>query len=136
MKDITITTNKEDLYENSIELGNIDGYLYSIKEINQTLQPEEKIEGQIISKLYLLKGAIVIQNKRITGLLNFSSSIEGQIKIPLSQNYEFYSESFEITPSFLKQVLNTQNKIMKENVQVNEIQTYEVSNDSGTTFII
>lgn len=47
-----------------------------------------------------------------------------------------YKGEYEVTPSTEEQVLPTKNKSMRNDVTVKEIPTYEVSNDSGTTFII
>lgn len=50
--------------------------------------------------------------------------------------YPDYKGSYEITPSLEEQMLKTKNRSMNKDVTVNPIPTYEVSNDSGTTFII
>lgn len=47
-----------------------------------------------------------------------------------------YNGKYEITPKTEEQVLQTKNKSMRENLTVKGIPTYEVSNSSGTTFII
>lgn len=47
-----------------------------------------------------------------------------------------YKGKYEITPGIEKQVLQTKNRSMRDNVTIKEIPTYAVSNSEGTTFII
>lgn len=47
-----------------------------------------------------------------------------------------YKGEYEVTPSPEEQTLPTKNKSMRKDVTIKKIPTYEVSNSSGTTFII
>lgn len=50
--------------------------------------------------------------------------------------FEHYNGEYEVIPNTKDQEMETRGKIMDENVIVKKIPTYEVSNDSGTTFIV
>ncbi len=47
-----------------------------------------------------------------------------------------YDGDYEVTPKTEDQLLNTENKSMTKDVVIKKIPTFEVSNESGTTFII
>lgn len=47
-----------------------------------------------------------------------------------------YNGEYEVTPDEEEQTLFTKNKSMKDDVIIKAIPTYEVSNSTGTTFII
>lgn len=51
-------------------------------------------------------------------------------------DYDFYTGKYKVTPSNQNQILKTQDKVMRDNVTVSKIPTYEVSNEFGTTFVI
>lgn len=53
-----------------------------------------------------------------------------------SGNIAAYDGEYKVTPSTREQILETKGKRMKEDVTVNKIPSYEVSNETGTTFII
>ena len=69
-----------------------------------------------------------ITQTRITARLSFVvQQIEG----------EYYQGAYEVTPRpFASTVLQTQNKVMTDNVTVLEIPYYETSNIHGKTVII
>lgn len=50
--------------------------------------------------------------------------------------YPDYKGNYEVTPDVAGQTLQTKNKSMNEDVTINPIPAYEVSNETGTTFII
>ena len=149
MKSIIITTSK-DVYNNNFEENNLmDGTLVNAKQIYGTLssvtslkgeisKTNDSIQGEIFSEIPLVEGVIIIQDALI-GQLNSIFKIEGIIEVPYEQEteeYDFYQGPIEVTPSFIPQLLKTENKIVRNNIKVYQIKTYEVSNQSGTTFII
>jgi len=70
------------------------------------------------------------QDDVLIGLL----SIAGK---PIYTEHEKYSGDYVVKPApFLEQTLETNNKLMQDNVVVLEIPYYEVSNISGKTIII
>lgn len=73
----------------------------------------------------------------ITGFLSAQASIQGSLTVPRYVGAESYDGPYEVTPrAFDAEVLQTQNKLMRDDVTVLEIPTYETSNEYGTTFII
>ena len=148
MESVIITARKDNFKENNLikgfltKVGQTTGVLNSLVSLEGELNKfNDSIKGQIFFKPSFIEGVIITQDTLI-GQLNSIFNIEGIIEVPQKQkvnnncDYDFYSGSVNITPSFTKQILNTKNKILKENMKVYQIQTYEVSNDSGTTFII
>lgn len=51
-------------------------------------------------------------------------------------DYPFYKGDYNVVPKTSEQTLPTKNTVMKHDLSVSKIPTYEVSNESGTTFII
>lgn len=52
-------------------------------------------------------------------------------------DYEYYNGPYEVTPrAYNKIILETDNKLMKDDVLVNEVPYYETSNISGNTVYI
>ena len=52
------------------------------------------------------------------------------------KNHEYYDGSYAVTPKTKAQTLETADKVMRADVDVKAIPTYEVSNDKGTTVYI
>lgn len=48
-----------------------------------------------------------------------------------TSNYEVYDGLYQVTPKTVSQTLATANKLMQDNVMVEEIPYAEVTNDSG-----
>lgn len=115
----------------------IQGILDSIIEISdfQNNIKQQCITGVILPQKILIEG--YLQNKDIIkGSLNSKSQISGSIKVPFTQNYDTYDGITEVVPAFKEQILLTKQKLLRNNIKVKEILTYEVSNSCGTTFII
>lgn len=73
----------------------------------------------------------------VSGQLQVFPTMTGIIQIPsFPEQYETYSGPTNIIPSFFEQNLDTSEKVLKTNIKVFQIQTYETSNEFGTTFII
>ena len=65
------------------------------------------------------------------------AQFKGEIKIPTVMDADYYTGTYEYTPNFTEQELQTRNKTMRENVVFHSIQTYETSNEAGgITFVI
>ena len=139
------------------QIATINVNLEGIKSIEGNLSREIKIQGTLDSvietfdfqnniKQQGITGDIVLpqevliegylQSKDIIkGSLSSMSQISGDIKVPFTQ-YDTYDGITEVVPAFIQQVLFTKQKLLRKNIKVREIQTYEVSNTYGTTFII
>lgn len=52
------------------------------------------------------------------------------------QTYMTYDGEYKVIPKTYSQELETQNRVMHENLKILEIPYYEVSNENGTTVII
>lgn len=85
------------------------------EKIIAILKPVEKVEVAL-KEPPKLTGRIELKNVILTG--------------------EEYTGAYSVTPSFSTQTLPTNNKQLREDIVVTEIPTYEVSNETGTTFII
>lgn len=53
-----------------------------------------------------------------------------------SGEYDFYKGDYSIIPKINSQIMDTKDKIMKDNVEVAAIPFHEVSNENGTTIVI
>lgn len=68
--------------------------------------------------------------------LSSNGSISAEFSLPTQVEAEHYAGSYEYTPTFHEQVLPTANKLLDSDLHFHSIQTYETSNEYGTTFII
>lgn len=64
-----------------------------------------------------------------------ADQVKSMIDEAISHIAKFDGE-YEVTPRIIAQTLDTKDKLMTDNVTVTEIPTYEVNNESGTTFYI
>lgn len=78
----------------------------------------------------------VISTKTISGSLSGSYKISGAISIPSHMEMSKYDGVYEFTPTFSEQDVPTANKYLTSDILIHSIQTFETSNDFGTTFII
>lgn len=74
-------------------------------------------------------------NINIVGSLNSVGEIVGNLSLNGTE-YTDYNGEYEITPQVESQILQTRNKIMRNNMQINEIPYYETSNEYGKTAYI
>lgn len=146
MDNIVFVTKKDNIYiNNNISDKKIEGFLSPLnKKIEGSLSFLKEIKGEIKTINYI-QGELLLKSKiqgfikgkeKMIGILKPSLNFQSNIKIPFSQKYDNYTGEKKVVPSFSKQILNTRNKLVNSDIEVFEIQTYETSNDFGTTFII
>lgn len=78
----------------------------------------------------------LVARQCITGDIPTTLNATGGVSVPKFIGGEEYNGEYEVIPATEPQILPTANKTLFENVTVQEIPTYSVSNDKGTTFII
>lgn len=66
------------------------------------------------------------ENKELIFPTDFIEEIE-----TLAQDYEIWNGNYIVTPTIAAQILETQGKVMKNNMVINEIPYTEISNTSG-----
>lgn len=86
-----------------------------------------------------------IENNTIIGTLNTGISLTGNmssvnnitstLNLDVGQHTD-YDGDYEITPKTESQILLTKNKILRNNMQINEIPYYETGNEYGKTIYI
>lgn len=148
MKKVVITATKKDVYISDIaDTKELTNTLVQSIEMEGSLNPSFEITGQIKELDGFIQGEL-FQKSEISGVLNnrqelltgtlekSSNSVTGEVRIPFGE-YEIYSGSTEVTPSFFEQTLQTEGKVVNKDIKVFQIQTYETSNEfGGLTFII
>lgn len=74
----------------------------------------------------------------LSGQFTTTGKLVGEVVIPTSVHTELYEGNYVITPKVSDDVvLLTKEKVLKDNLTVQKIPQYEVSNDAGgKTFII
>lgn len=74
----------------------------------------------------------------LTGYLNRAPTLYGTISIKNCGGSDFpiYDGAYEVTPRSYEQILDTDRKLMLDDVTVHEIPYYETSNTSGITAYI
>lgn len=83
----------------------------------------------LIQYLPLIADAIRVrsgENKELIFPTDFIEEIE-----TLAQDYEIWNGNYIVTPTIAAQILETQGKVMKNNMVINKIPYTEVSNTSG-----
>lgn len=91
------------------------------------IETEQSLVGSIETKHYV--DGLICADNYISGNLNIGVIIE---RLP-----DYYEGEYEITPKLASQIMATKLMLMKDDVTINKIPAYEVTNSSGgTTFTI
>lgn len=92
------------------------------KAVSCVLSCDESLSGSLSAK------------GGLSGTLSKESGLSGKLGLP---GHAVYAGDYNIIPkAFKTQVLETENKIMTNNVTVNEVPYFETSNETGTTVYI
>ena len=74
---------------------------------------------------------------QLSGFLNAQKGISGLLTIPNAVGVELYEGSYEVTPRVYAQYLDTDHKLMEDDVTVHEIPVTRTSNlQGGLTVLI
>lgn len=114
---------EQGIYDNSANIINVEE---RVEEVFQSVSNGKELIASAITDKGVDTGAT---DTFATMAQNISDIPTGGEGIP-------YLGEYEVIPSTEEQTLATKNKTMSENVTIKQIPTYEVSNESGTTFII
>ena len=79
---------------------------------------------------------IVKSGGTIQGKLKAEGILVGEVGFPKCDYPEVYNGDYEVTPKRYAQSLDTDDKYMREDVQIKAIPYFEVSNESGVTCYI
>ena len=83
----------------------------------------------------MLYGEVSFQEGTLKGRIISDGVLKGHLMI--AKNFDNYTGTYTITPKIISQSIPTANKLMNDDVTVNGIPYYEVTNQQGgTTFII
>ena len=120
----------------------MNGVINDVSNITGTITNNLKINGTI--KDNELKGSISSQNK-ITGIIRAGLSVVGTLNQingltaileTGSISYPNYDGEYIITPKVNEQILETKNKITRENIEIKEIPYRQTANEYGNTITI
>lgn len=92
--------------------------------------------GTIEAQRGTLRGSISTGGSLHVALINSKVSPVGVVCIPSLAPIDAYTGSYDIVPAVESQVMNTAGKRMTDDVQIQAIPYYEVSNADGLTIII
>lgn len=112
----------------------VTGDISSIKKIDGGVSPNKKISGNITLSEEVGVVGNILPIDRIDGNVSNAQTINGNITYGNGgdSTVPVYDGIYEVTPLAFKQTtLNTNGKLMKNNVLVKEIPYYETSNLSG-----
>lgn len=79
---------------------------------------------------------IVDSGSGIQGKLQATSVLVGEVGFPKCYFPDTYEGEYEVTPKVYAQMLDTDDKYMREDVTVKAIPYFETSNEKGTTVYI
>lgn len=74
------------------------------------------------------------KNKKLIFPQDYISTIKQIVSSNL--DYDFYEGNYNIIPTVNPQILYTENKVMENNLNIQSIPYYEVSNNNGKTVYI
>lgn len=84
-----------------------------------------------LTPMATISGSLSSVNAEITGKLSGTGGIAGQINVPERIDAEVYDGDYIVYPRFDEQTLETKNKLMKDDVTINEIAVSKVTNPQG-----
>ena len=100
----------------------------TVARIVGTIKPATRITGTIHATARVL--GIIVPKMRIVGALHTGVSMTGHIAVPRMLG-DIYDGPYVVTPTVDKQALYTQYKHMTNDITVNAIPYFNVSNTSG-----
>lgn len=121
----------------------MNGTINTTLNINAIIQDNQEIKGKLNSKV--VKGTIYDQNNKLKGTIQSGLSVLGSISgndslvatiVPSTITYPNYDGEYIIIPKVEEQILDTKNKITRENIEIKEIPYLETSNEYGYTITI
>lgn len=121
----------------------MNGTINTTLNINAIIQDNQEIKGKLNSKV--VKGTIYDQNNKLKGTIQSGLSVLGSISgndslvatiVPSTISFPNYDGEYIIVPKVEEQILDTKNKITRENIEVKEIPYLETSNEYGYTITI
>ena len=121
----------------------MNGTINTTSNINAIIQDNQEIKGKLNSKV--VKGTIYDQDNKLKGKIQSGLSVLGSISgndslvatiVPSTISFPNYDGEYIITPKVEEQILDTKNKITRENIEVKEIPYLETSNEYGYTITI
>ena len=84
-----------------------------------------------LTPMAIISGSLSSVNKKMSGSLSSSGKISGQVNVPERMDSDVYTGNYIVDPRFETQTLETKNKLMYDNVTINEIAVSRVSNPQG-----
>lgn len=81
-------------------------------------------------------GIVASEIMPIFGMINPTSSISACVNYGNPYDVPSYTGSYDITPKTSTQILDTEYKLMEDDITVKSIPYYETDNESGTTIYI
>lgn len=121
----------------------MNGTINTTLNINAIIQDNQEIKGKLNSKV--VKGTIYDQDNKLKGTIQSGLSVLGSISgndslvatiVPSTISFPNYDGEYIIVPKVEEQILDTKNKITRENIEVKEIPYLETSNEYGYTITI
>ena len=121
----------------------MNGTINTSFNINGIIQDDLRLKGRINSET--IKGTIYNNQNKLKGTIEEGLHVLGTISgnnsliatiVPSTITYPNYDGEYVITPKIEEQILETKNKLTRENIEVKEIPYRETSNEYGYTITI
>ena len=116
-----------------------------IAEIKCNIEPIKTLTGEIFDNISISSSIspVININGQINNILELNGSFFlestiqiNNINIPDIVNNEEYEGVYRVTPSVNEQTLDTDKKLLKKDIIVEQIPTFWTQNITGMTFII
>lgn len=128
------------LQENPVELD----VLNTVEEVNENTDPGKLVDALAIKEVFQsvsdgkekIASAITDKGIETDATATFETMAQNIGQIKGDGGYQFYEGDYNLIPKVLSQTMDTKDKVMKQNVTVDEIPFHEVSNETGKTIII
>lgn len=89
-----------------------------------------------LSSTWRIKGSLSPVTSAMVGVLSEPEQIAGDIFIPESILPDYYEGDYTVTPHFAEQTLETESKVMRNDVTILEIPVVRTSNPYGGDTIV
>ncbi len=121
----------------------MNGTINTSLNIKGIIQDNQELKGKLNSNR--IKGTIYNSQEKLKGTIHSGLSVVGTVSgnnslvatiVPSTITYPNYDGDYIVIPQVEEQILETKNKLTRENIEIKEIPYSETSNEYGFTITI
>lgn len=121
----------------------MNGTINTSLNLKGIIQDNQELKGKLNSNR--IKGTIYNSQEKLIGTIHSGLSVVGTVSgnnslvatiVPSTITYPNYDGDYTVIPKVEEQILETKNKLTRENIEIKEIPYSETSNEYGFTITI